>query len=424
MNTDYCGLDFGTSNSTIGLIADGSPALLPVEGRHTTLPSAIFFSFEDNQTYFGRQAIAEYIDGAQGRLMRSLKSVLGTSLIHEKTRIKAASMEFSDILGLIIARLKACADTAAAANITRTVLGRPVHFVDGDAAADAQAQNELEKAARKQGFKHIEFQFEPIAAALDYEQQVRSEKLALIADIGGGTSDFSIVRVSPQRAKANDRRADILANCGVHIGGTDLDRMLSMARVMPQLGYRTANRNGKQELPTGYFFDLATWHFINQLYKPKVMLELNEVRREAVERARVERLIALVQKRKGHALASKVEAAKILLTSQECATIGLELDEHGFEVEATRIDFEAAIAKAAKRIRETVQQSLAMASITASDIQAVFLTGGSSQIPLIRRMILQDLPGADVVDGDAFGSVGLGLTLEAQRKFGRVKAGV
>ena len=141
------------------------------------------------------------------------------------------------------------------------------------------------------------------------------EELALIVDLGGGTSDFSIVRVSPERATAADREADILASTGVHIGGTDFDRLLSMAQVMPELGYKTATTDGKRNLPAGYFFDLATWHRINRLYTPnKAMTDLRQIRYEAARPELVDRMIDIVRHRQGHLLASKIERAKIELT--------------------------------------------------------------------------------------------------------------
>ena len=191
----------------------------------------------------------------------------------------------------------------SATSVDTVVLGRPVQFVDDDAAADAAAQAELEKAARAQGFRHIAFQFEPIAAALDYEQSVTREELALIVDMGGGTSDFSIVRVSPRRAAASDRKDDILANRGIHIGGTDFDRLLSLAHVMPELGYLTPTKDGKRNLPAGYFVDLATWQRINLLYTGKAKTDLRQMRFEAARPDLVDRLIEVVDHRFGHALA-------------------------------------------------------------------------------------------------------------------------
>ncbi len=418
-----CGIDFGTSNSTVGILADGRPQLIALEAADTTVPSAVFFNFEDNHTYFGRRAIADYTDNAEGRLLRALKSVLGSSLIHDKTRVKARSIAFSEIIGSFIGFLKIQLEAAQESSVGDVVLGRPVQFVDDDPDADRAAQDELEKIARAQGFKNIEFQYEPIAAALDYEQSVKREELALIVDIGGGTSDFSIVRVSPEGPRKQDRKHDILANAGVHVGGTDFDKLLSMASVMRELGYLTLTKDGKRNLPAGYFFDLATWQRINLLYTPKAMTELRQMRYEAAHPNLVARMIDIVVHRQGHALASSVEQAKIDLTSHPDATIRLALADDDLAVPVTRASFDEAVGSAVDRICSTVLRTLDEAQVPASRIDTVFLTGGSTAVPLLHAGIMAMFPAARFVQGDMFGSVGLGLALDAGRKFGRVFAG-
>lgn len=417
MQSAFGGIDFGTSNSTVGVIRDGRARLVALEGEQPTLPSAVFFNFEDGHTYFGRRAIGDYTDSIEGRLMRSLKSVLGSSLAHEKTRIKARLIGFTDIIGFFIAHLKQRLEEDARAPVETVVLGRPVQFVDDDAEADARAQGELEKAARAQGFKHIAFQFEPIAAALDYEQKVAREELALIVDMGGGTSDFSVVRVSPERARSNDRKGDILANRGVHIGGTDFDRLLSITHIMPELGYLTPTKDGKRNLPASYFIDLATWQRINLVYTAKAMTDLKQIRFEAERADLVGRFIHIVEHRYGHALAGLVERAKIALTDQPAAEVTVSLPGARFAAGITRAGLEATIAADIERVTTTVRQTIADAGVAASAITAVFLTGGSTAIPLAKRQILSLVPQASVIEGDMFGSVGLGLALDAQRKF-------
>ncbi|TPL91082.1 Hsp70 family protein [Mesorhizobium sp. B2-3-12] len=418
MHQAFGGIDFGTSNSTVGVIRNGKARLVPLEGEQPTLPSAVFFNFEDGHTYFGRRAIGDYTDSIEGRLMRSLKSVLGSSLAHEKTRIKARQIGFIDIIGLFIGHLKARLEEDAGGPVENVVLGRPVQFVDDDAQADAQAQGELEKAARAQGFKHIAFQFEPIAAALDYEQKVTREELALIIDMGGGTSDFSIVRVSPERSRSTDRKDDILASRGIHIGGTDFDRLLSIAHVMPQLGYLSPTKDGKRNLPASYFIDLATWQRINLVYTAKAMTHLRQIRYEAARADLVDRFIHIVEHRYGHALAALVEKAKIELTDRLSAEVAVKLPDAAFAAGITRDWLETTIARDIERVTETVAQTIRDAQVKPSDITAVFLTGGSTAIPLARREILSLVPRASVIEGDMFGSVGLGLALDAQRKFG------
>ncbi|TIP05610.1 MAG: Hsp70 family protein [Mesorhizobium sp.] len=417
MQSAFGGIDFGTSNSTVGVIRDGRARLVALEGEQPTLPSAVFFNFEDGYTYFGRRAISDYTDSVEGRLMRSLKSVLGSSLAHEKTRIKARQIGFIDIVGMFVGHLKKRLEEDAGGPVENVVLGRPVQFVDNDTAADAKAQGELEKAARAQGFKHIAFQFEPIAAALDYEQKVTREELALIVDMGGGTSDFSIVRVSPERARSNDRKADILANRGIHIGGTDFDRLLSIAHVMPELGYLTRTKDHKRNLPAAYFIDLATWQRINLVYTAKAMTDVRQIRYEAERADLVDRFIHVVEHRYGHAMAGLVERAKIALTDQPWAELKMSLPGARFAAEITRTGLEETIAVDIERVAATVKQTIADAGVDASTITAVFLTGGSTAIPLAKREILSLVPQAAVVEGDMFGSVGLGLALDAQRKY-------
>jgi hypothetical chaperone protein len=411
------GIDFGTSNSTVGLVRDGRPRLVALEGDHVTMPSAVFYNFEDNGTYFGRRAIADYTDHVEGRLLRALKSVLGSSLVHEKTRVKARSIAFTDIIGSFIGYLKDRLETEAGQAVDSVVLGRPVHFVDEDEAADREAQDQLENAARAQGFKHIAFQFEPIAAALDYEQRVTGEELALIIDIGGGTSDFSIVRVSPERAKAEDRREDILASTGVHIGGTDFDKLLSVSHVMPEFGYKTQTRDGKRNLPAGYYFDLATWQRINMLYTPKAMSDLRQIRQEAAQPELVERMIDVVSHRQGHALAGRVERAKIDLTDAAETVMDINLPDERLQLPVRRAGLDEAIAGTVERVLKVVCDSVADAGLRPEQITTLFLTGGSTAIPLLKQSILALFPKARSVEGDMFGSVGLGLALDAKRKF-------
>jgi len=414
-----CGLDFGTSNSTLGRIAaDGQPHLLALENGQATMPSVLFFSFEDNQTHFGRAAIVEYVTGAEGRLMRSLKSVLGTALFADTTRVKARRLGFGEIIGLYVGELKRRAEAQLGAELTQVVMGRPVQFVDDDAAADKEAQGQLEAAVRAQGFEHIEFQFEPIAAALDYERQVDGERLALIVDLGGGTSDFSLVRVSPDRAGAADRSADILATAGVHIGGTDFDRLLAMSRVMPELGLGSRTRDGKRHLPVAPYYDLSTWHRINRLYDAQALRDLRSTRREAIEAERVETMIQLVEDRLGHRLIGAVEAAKIALSDAESTDFRFAVREREIQTEISAAQLGEALADSVSRLETTIAEALRRAGIGTEAVDSLILTGGSTLVPAVAGRLSGLFPEAELVRTDVLGSVGLGLSLEAGRIFG------
>ena len=418
----FCGLDFGTSNSTVAIAGKNGVELAPLEGESRTLPSSIFFNFADGAPVFGRAAIEAYVEGVDGRLMRSLKSVLGTALMDETTRIKTKTYTFKDIIGLIVLRLKRAADDAAGREMTQVVLGRPVHFVDDDPAADRRAQNALEEIARAQGFTDIAFQYEPIAAALAYEQKVSREEYALIADIGGGTSDFSVVRVSPEGRARQDRAGDVLASKGVHIGGTDIDRLFSLKSVMPLLGLggemRLPFSDKAITVPNGFFVDLATWHRINLLYTPKVSRDLAELERYALAPESIARLAEVIESRRGHSVALAVEAAKIALSAAGRATIDLSEVKRGLSVETTDATLHGAIVDQLGALSRTLKETLGASGLSGDRIDAVFLTGGSTAIPAVRAAVTSLTPQATIVEGDMFGAVGLGLGLDAARKFG------
>jgi hypothetical chaperone protein len=422
MTRSFCGLDFGTSNSTVACAQARGAALVPVEEEKVTIPSSIFFDFDDGAARFGREALRCYVEGIDGRLMRSLKSVLGHPLLGETVRIKRKAYTYADIIGLLVGHLKRKADAAAGCDVTHVVMGRPVRFVDDNEAADREAQDALERIARAQGFAHVEFQYEPIAAALDYEQSVAEEQYALIADIGGGTSDFSIVRVSPEgRAKA-DRGEDVLANQGVHIGGTDFDRLLSMKAVMPHFGLASETKShfgGKiLPVPNGYFVDLATWHRINLLYTPEIARELADLEKRSLAPERLRRLRGVIEARLGHSVALEVEAAKIALSAEEASAVDLAEIEEGLTLEVTRGTLQEAVESRLASLRAAGAETLRQAGLAAERIDAIFLTGGSTAIPAVRAAVTATAPQARVVAGDMFGSVGLGLGLDAARRFG------
>ena len=420
-----CGVDFGTSNSTVGWHKAGQPALLTLEQDKVTLPSVVFFNADEDEVNYGRAALASYLAGYEGRLMRSMKSLLGTSLIDGQTEVQGRALPFRQLLAYYIGELKRRAEHSAGQQFSQAVFGRPVHFIDDDRAADQIAQNTLEEIARSVGFKEIEFQYEPIAAAIDYESRIDREELVLIADIGGGTSDFSLVRLSPKRSKNTDRHSDILGNGGVHIGGTDFDKYLSLTQVMPLLGLGGRLANGT-EVPSAHYFNLATWHTINLLYSQKVARELQDIYRDANNddlRTRLERFLYLLEQRDGHWLALKSEEAKIMLSDQD--SVILTLDRLRSKTQASlecvlkleQQGFQLSIAHLMDQIENTINQVLSSAGVVAADIDTVFFTGGSSGVRGLRQRIGAMVPDAKKVEGDLFGSIGAGLGLDAHRRF-------
>lgn len=412
-----CGVDFGTSNSTVGLFRPGHPMLLPLEDGKLTLPSVVFFNADDNETTFGRAALADYLAGYEGRLMRSLKSLLGTSLIDAQTEVQGRGLKFRDLLAQFISEMKHRAETAAGQQFSQAVFGRPVHFIDDNAEADKLAESTLADIARSAGFHDIAFQYEPIAAAFDYESRIGKEELVLIADIGGGTSDFSLVRLSPDRASSADRKDDILANAGIHIGGTDFDKYLSLATVMPMLGLGSRLLSNA-DVPSSYYFNLSTWHTINFVYTQKVWRELQEVHRDARERDKTALLLKLVEQRDGHWLAIKTEEGKIALSGEHDTEISLDRLQKDLLLQISRPQFDTAVNHLVDQVAKTVDELLLTAGIRQDQVDTVFFTGGSSGVRTLRQRIAALLPGARAVEGDLFGSIGAGLAIDAQHRFG------
>ncbi|WP_312761403.1 Hsp70 family protein [Stutzerimonas balearica] len=412
-----CGIDFGTSNSTVGWWRPGQDPLIALEGEEPTLPSVVFFNLEERRPVYGRQALAEYLEGYEGRLMRSLKSLLGSKLLKSETTVLGSAMPFRDILGLFLGTLKTRAETVAGRSFEQVVLGRPVFFVDDDPQADREATEMLEAAARKLGFSEVSFQFEPIAAAFDYESRISREERVLIVDIGGGTSDFSLVRLSPERRVLDDRQADILATGGVHIGGTDFDKQLSLAGVMPLFGYGSRMKSDAP-MPTSTHLNLATWHTINAVYAPASQRALQSMRYDIVDPTGIDRLFSLIEQRAGHWLAMQVEQGKIELTEAERHVIDFARIEPQLQAELRRDDFDTAIEPLLERIGRSIDELLLAAGLARDEVDTVFFTGGSSAVPALRRCVASRLPGARQVEGNRFGSIGSGLAIEAHKRYG------
>ncbi len=410
-----CGVDFGTSNSTVCLADAAGARLIALEGEAVTLPSAVFWQVDGAPPLFGRAAVAAYLEGAEGRLMRGLKSVLGLAAVDDKTAVGGRAVGFREVLARFVGHLRA-AQVAAAPGVDRVVLGRPVHFVDDNPAADAAAQGVLEAVARGCGWREVAFQYEPVAAALQYETTVAAEELVLVVDIGGGTSDVSVLRVGPGRAALPDRGGDILGNDGIRVGGTDFDRLLSLAGALPHLGYLSATKAGGV-LPRHYFTDLSTWHRINALYTARTAADLKALRHEAARPELMDRMIRVVDGRHGHALLMRVEAAKIALSDAAAVRLVMGDLSGGPNPVLRRERFEAAVEAPMARIAGLLAGVMAQAGVTAGQIGTVFLTGGSSLLPLLRATVQAAVPGARLATGDMLGSVGTGLALEAWRRF-------
>jgi hypothetical chaperone protein len=302
-------------------------------------------------------------------------------------------------------------------------MGRPVHFVDDDPVRDRLAETTLRQTAQAAGFEQISFQLEPIAAALDYERRVERETLVLVADIGGGTSDFTVVRLGPERmhraqqrrtqGKTSDRADDILATSGIHIGGTDFDQKLNLEEVMPLFGHRHTGPRGR-EVPSAVFFDLATWHLINWRYSPKAQREALDLRSSYTNVTLHDRLMTVHTERLGHLIANEVELAKINSSRNvngdgrdvplDLSTIERDLQAH---INATTMAHH--LRDALAKVVACAQSCVGLAGVSADKLDAIYLTGGSSALAPFQQALREGFPGVPLVEGDLFGGVAAGL---------------
>jgi hypothetical chaperone protein len=411
------GIDFGTSNSAVSFVGpQGLARLVSLEGEATAMPTAVFFNSEDHSTHFGREAMALYLAGVEGRLMRSLKSLLGSSLLDEETAVAGGMLSFKAIISRFLGELRGRAGRQLAYEPRRAVIGRPVHFVDDDPERDKRAQAALEQAAATAGFDEVSFELEPIAAALDYERRIDRESLVLIVDIGGGTSDFTVVRLGPQRIARPDRADDILATTGVHIGGTDYDQKLNLEQVMPLLGFRHVGPAGR-EVPSPAFLDLSSWHLIHWMSTPKMLRQARDLRSSYADSRLHDRLMTVLEQRLGHLLATGVEQAKIRSSVEDqSAEIDLSQVEARLRASVGAADMARHLSGLLERVVDCAAECVVRAGLAPSGLDAIYLTGGSSSLRPFQQALRSRFPSVPLVEGDLFGGVASGLAYVSQRR--------
>ncbi|MDP2367050.1 Hsp70 family protein [Rhodoferax sp.] len=407
------GIDFGTSNSAAAYVsANGTLCPIALEADRTTMPTALYFCAESAQVHYGSAALQAYLTATQdqihgGRLMRAIKSLLGSRLMDERTVINGQLVSFFDIVVLFFKVLKVRSEQQLGHPVVDAMLGRPVHFVDDDPQRDAQAQATLARAAHAAGFESVYFQLEPIAAAFDFERRVERETTTLVVDIGGGTSDFTVIQLGPARRNDPERAHDVLATSGVHLGGTDFDRLLNLELVMPLLGLGHIGPSGRQ-VPSGIFHDLSTWHLIHHAYTRQRLHHAAELRTAYNSTLLHRRLMQVLQERQGHQLLAHVEAAKIACAnSADAAGIDLACIERGLHADLTPQALRQTLQLQLDKIVQCARQCVA--SSGRRHIDAVYLTGGSSGLAPLVQALEQTFAGATMVHGDRFGGVAAGL---------------
>lgn len=414
------GIDFGTTNSAVSVSDGGEPHMIQIGHSSTTIPSALFFDESTRCVFMGYDAYNKYREPfSEGRFMRSLKRILGTPIMSTGTQIYGKNTKFEDIIAYFIQHLKEKLDTSVNQSVTDVVIGRPVHFRDNDSSGDETAQKQLGQIAQKVGFKNIGFQYEPIAAAFAHERKLTSEHLALVVDIGGGTSDFTVIRLGANLMNKPDRTDDILANTGVRIGGNDFDHAFAIDKFMPEYGLGSMYRSGDKILPipNAPYIDLATWSAVNRVYTASVWNLMRSIQIGAQEPDKISRMMDILQNNLGHTNLDYIEMAKIQLSSQDIIKQRFEFLSDCPEFTTHVSEFINAIKNNVEKIVLAMNACLSQASIRNTDIDLIILTGGSTQIPYVYNIFKSMFPRAVISDSNKMDSVGLGLAYDAKRRF-------
>jgi hypothetical chaperone protein len=425
------GLDFGTTNSSIALAAaDGSCALASFsdgERDTTTFRSVLHFTADEEDRrrplsiVAGPRAITSYLEtSASGRFIQSLKSHLASKLF-EETFIFGWKYTLTDLIAIILRELRAGAREQFGEIGEAVCLGRPAHFVTGadatiDDALDELALERLRQAAGKAGFGEVRFEFEPVAAAYEYERQLDHDELVLIGDFGGGTSDFCLIELGPSWRGRGGRPRNILGVDGVPVAGGRFDGKLVRSLVAPKLGLGSLRRSelGKSlPVPAWIYGKLERWEDLSFLKSPATMETLKQIKFQAAEPRRIESLIRLVDDDLGYALYRAIERTKLELSDAETSRFVFKGLPLLIQQDATRAGFDALIEPELTALGECVDRLLGRSGVGPAEVDRVFLTGGSSLVPCVRALFARRFGVGKLRGGEELTTVARGLALTA-----------
>ncbi|KFB98421.1 putative heat shock protein [Trabulsiella guamensis ATCC 49490] len=445
----FIGFDYGTANCSVAVMQGDSPQLLTMENGSTLLPSmlcaptreavsewlyrhhdvpligdetqallrrAITFNRDEdievlrNSVQFGLASLKQYMDDPEEVwFVKSPKSFLGASGL--KPQQVAL---FEDLVCAMMLHIKQQAQAQLPDSIDQAVIGRPINFQGlGGEEANQQAQGILERAAKRAGFRDVVFQYEPVAAGLDFEATLTEEKRVLVVDIGGGTTDCSLLLMGPTWRHRQDRAQSLLGHSGCRIGGNDLDIALAFKCLMPLLGMGGETEKGIA-LPVLPWWNAVAINDVpaqSEFYSSANGRALRDMVRDARDADKVALLLKVWQQRLSYRLVRSAEESKIALSDRQEILTNLPFISETLATEINQLGLEAALNQPLARILEQVQLALDNSNVRPD---VIYLTGGSARSPLIRKALSEQLPGIPVAGGDDFGSVTAGLARWAQ----------
>jgi hypothetical chaperone protein len=421
------GIDFGTTNSSIALALPGGEIDLvrfPTAAATTESFRSVLYLEQHKQagrsqvkSFTGPSAIEHYLEAEhKGRLIQSLKSYLSSRTL-TGTEVFGRRYLLEDLISRILTDLRLLAERQFSQPIRHATIGRPVRFVGADTPEDdVFALTRLQQAFIHAGFESVDFEMEPIAAAYAYEATLDHDELILIGDFGGGTSDFSLVNVGPGRRTASAPQR-VLGNAGLGLAGDAFDARIVRKLVSPALGADSLARSlGKllPAVPAWIYANLERWHYLSFLKTRNVSNILKSAHANALEPEKIEALITLIDEDLGYQLHQAVQRLKIELSQQETAQFRFRDGSMNIQSVVAREEFESWIIDDLESIERSIDGLLASTSIPASQIDRVFLTGGTSFVPAVRRIFETRFTPARVRTGNEFTSVARGLALRAQ----------
>lgn len=420
------GLDFGTTNSSLAVAdAEGNVRLASFasgEGSTQSYRSLLYLqrlrehSRSTIKSWSGPAGIEQYLGADEkGRLIQSLKSFLSSRSL-TSTEVFGRRFRLEDLIARIVRDIRALSEQQFAASSQAVVVGRPVRFVGSETAADDEfALKRLRAALEEAGFKNVTFEYEPVGAAYYYESRLDHDELILIGDFGGGTSDFSLLRVGPSIRGGKQERA-VVGNEGLGLAGDAFDARIIRHLVSPRLGAGTMLQSGDKLLPVPnwVYFKLERWHHLSFLKSADTLNMLQSVAAQAVDPEKLDALLYLIRHDLGYQLHRSVQSAKVQLSHAEHAVFRFADGDTEIEADLTRAEFESWIREELSDIQESVDSLLQRTGVEASDVDMVFLTGGSSLVPAVRRIFEARFGTDRIRTGDEFTSVAHGLALKAR----------
>ena len=426
LSTPAVGLDFGTTNSSLALAQSGGSVHFtdfPFAGATTRSSRSVLYLqrrtgalAKPASVWTGPEAIERYLEAdhfeedVRGRLIQSLKSYLAARSF-TGTEIFGRHYRLEDLLGRLLADLRMHASREFGFEVTRAVVGRPVSFVSAENEDDnAFAQERLHTAMRAGGFTDIAFAMEPVAAAYAYGSDLRQEETVLIGDFGGGTTDFSLLRMGGDTPR-------VLGTTGVGLAGDAFDAKIVRYLVSPALGSDSMARSLNKvlpALPAWIYANLERWHTLSFLQTRPVLEMLRTTQKRALEPDKIAALATLVEHDLGYRLHGAVQRLKIDLSSHDEAEFLFDADLMQLRAPVLRTDFEGWISPELQRIQRSLHDLISRAAIADSAVDRVFLTGGTSLVPAVRRVFTSRFGDGRVTSNDVFTSVAHGLAIMAQ----------